>query len=280
MEIDLGLAARDRHRLGACAPHRHEGPAECLCHGLGLARGAGAADHEARACGGSGQGAPCVGGIDGGTKGAHHLGQGELAGAGRQHLGHGTGGFFQHPFGDGRVDRRYHFFARAFGLHQHAAVLAGQFSHGQLVGQRAGGQEDGRLLAQARGELGFQGFDDATAGVVVGREVGALHGFFEQGGVFARGQCQAVGIKVHVLEQGLLLRCRNRRRCRQQARGRGQRTGGEEVTTIHVCSGAFRRPSGGVHCSVSMPGAMWDGQCGFLRLRARVTHPQEEGVIP
>jgi phosphatidylglycerophosphate synthase len=48
VEIDLGFAPDHGHRLGAGATHRHKLSAERLGDGLGLGRGASAADEEAR----------------------------------------------------------------------------------------------------------------------------------------------------------------------------------------------------------------------------------------
>ena len=59
----------------------------------------------------------------------------------------------------------------AFGLDQNAAAVAGQQADGEMVGQRAGGQPDGGLLAEQRGDASFQLLYHAAAGVVVGRQV-------------------------------------------------------------------------------------------------------------
>ena len=59
----------------------------------------------------------------------------------------------------------------ALGLDQNAAAVAGQQADGEMVGQRAGGQPDGRFLAEQRGHAGFQLLYHAAARVVVGRQV-------------------------------------------------------------------------------------------------------------
>ena len=55
----------------------------------------------------------------------------------------------------------------AFRLNQHAAPVAGQQAHSQMVGQRAGGQPHRRFLTEQRGHARLQLLHHAAARVVV-----------------------------------------------------------------------------------------------------------------
>ena len=72
----------------------------------------------------------------------------------------------------------------AFGLDEHAAAVAGQQADGEMVGQRAGGQPDGRLLTEQRGHASFQLLHDAPARKIVRRQVAAVRQGSEQLRVF------------------------------------------------------------------------------------------------